>query len=109
MSTPVVATDRDLRALAAIVSEERDDLPEGGLPLSLLSDLAAQISCDYVLFQGYDTERENYWFAQQVPDDDDADPHAPSDEESHRAFWEQFWGCRFCSYPDRTGDLRSVF
>ena len=34
MSTPVRASDRDLRALAAIVSENRPDLPDGeGLPL----------------------------------------------------------------------------
>jgi hypothetical protein len=36
MSTPVRASDRDLRALAAIVSENRSDLPDGeGLPPSL--------------------------------------------------------------------------
>ena len=29
MSTPVRASDRDLRALAAIVSEDRPDLPDG--------------------------------------------------------------------------------
>ena len=30
MSTPVRASDRDLRALAAIVSDARADLPSGG-------------------------------------------------------------------------------
>jgi len=40
MSTPVRASDRDLRALAAIVSQDRPDLPDGdGLPPSLLGDL----------------------------------------------------------------------
>ena len=38
MSTPVRASDRDLRALAAIASEDRPDLPDGeGLPPSLLA------------------------------------------------------------------------
>ena len=30
MSTPVRASDRDLRALAAIVSQDRPDLQDGG-------------------------------------------------------------------------------
>ena len=29
MSTPIEAGDRDLRALAAIVSQDRPDLPDG--------------------------------------------------------------------------------
>jgi hypothetical protein len=44
MSTPVRASDKDLRALAAIVSQDRPDLSAGdGLPPSLLADLMGQI------------------------------------------------------------------
>jgi hypothetical protein len=44
---PVSASGRDLRALAAIVSEDRSDLPDGdGLPPSLLADLMDRIRCD---------------------------------------------------------------
>jgi hypothetical protein len=50
MSTSFVGGEHDLRSLAAIVNQERDDLPEKGVPLSLLSDLSEQIPCDYVLF-----------------------------------------------------------
>ena len=25
-----------------------------------------------------------------------------------QAYWTHYWDCRFCSYPGRTGDLRSV-
>ena len=47
MSTPVRASERDLRALAGIVSADRPDLPDGeGLPPSLLDDLMVQIRCD---------------------------------------------------------------
>jgi DNA-binding CsgD family transcriptional regulator len=109
MATRMMPSDRDVRTLARIVTQERHDLPEAGLPFSLLSDLAAQISCDYLLFQGYDTERRTYWFAQQVPGDEDEHSGSPSDEGSHQAFWEHFWDCQFCSYPDRSGDVRSVF
>jgi DNA-binding CsgD family transcriptional regulator len=108
MSTSFVGGEHDLRSLAALVNQERDDLPEKGVPLSLLSDLKNQIPCDYLLFEGYDTKRQKYWFAQQVPDDEE-DPDTPSDQRLHQALWEHFWDCKFCSYPDRTGDLRSVF
>ena len=47
MTAPVTVRERDLRALAAIVSEDRPDLPDGeGLPPSLLADLMGQIRCD---------------------------------------------------------------
>ena len=37
MRTPVTASERDLRALAGIVSDDRADLPAEGLPPSLLA------------------------------------------------------------------------
>jgi FixJ family two-component response regulator len=37
MSTPVRASGRDLRALAAIVSQDRPDVPDGGGLLRLLA------------------------------------------------------------------------
>ena len=101
------ASEQDLRTLAGIVSDQRSDLPEDGVPLSLLSDLKSQIPCDYVLFQGYDTRQNSYWFAQQVPGDDE-DSDSASNEGSEQTFWEHFWNCKPCSYPDRTGDLRSI-
>ena len=56
---PVTASERDLRALAAIVSEDRPDLPDGeGLPPSLLADLIDQIRCDQVVFLGFDGSRQ---------------------------------------------------
>ena len=59
MSTPIRAGDRDLRALAAIVSQDRPDLPDGeGLPLSLLADLMGQIRCDEIGLGRYDSVRQ---------------------------------------------------
>ena len=50
--TPAMARGRDLRALAGIVSDDRDDLPDGeGLPPSLLADLIGQIRCDQACFR----------------------------------------------------------
>jgi DNA-binding CsgD family transcriptional regulator len=110
MSTPVRASDRDLRALAAIVSEDRPDLPDGkGLPPSLLADLKDQIRCDDITLERYDSGRQAYLLLQLFP--------APSDELKAsqvpdparvERFWACHWACRSCSYPERTADLGSV-
>jgi hypothetical protein len=65
MSTPVRVSDRDLGALAAIVSEDRPDLPDGeGLPPSLLADLMDQIRCDAISVERYDSGPQRGWFLQ---------------------------------------------
>jgi DNA-binding CsgD family transcriptional regulator len=103
MTIPVQAGDRDLRALAAIVSQDRPDLPEdAGLPPSLLADLMDQIRCEAVSIEHYDTERSEHRLLQAT--DDDSGP----DEDWHRAFWTHYWDCQQCVYPVRTGDMRSV-
>ncbi len=106
MVSRVSATEQELRALAGVVSEVRSDLPAQGLPLSLLSDLKDQIPCDFLLCHGYDTTLQQYWFTQQIPEEDgDGDL---ANDEFRRVFWEQYWDCHVCSYPDRTRDLRSI-
>jgi DNA-binding CsgD family transcriptional regulator len=104
MTAPVVASERDLSALAGIISEDRPDVPaDEGLPPSLLADLMDQIRCDVIAFGGLDSARQETWALQSLPDGsqvvvaDTAPVH-----------WEHYWHCRPCSYPDRTGDLRSI-
>jgi DNA-binding CsgD family transcriptional regulator len=107
MSTPVMASEQDLRTLAGIVTDLRADLPEDGLPESLLRDLMDQIRCDVVSFQGFDSGRQECWFNQSIPDD--ADEYDDTEIEAlDQAHWEHYWDSTACSYPDRTGDLRSV-
>ena len=109
MVTRLMPSDRDLRTLAEIVSQERPDLPEVGLPYSLLTDLASQIACDYLLFQGYDSAKEDYWFGQEL-DHGSPKTNDTLDEGLRQVFWKQYyWPCQPCSYPDRTGDLRSIY
>ena len=104
MSTSATAGDRDLRTLADIVSADRSDLPAGeGLPPSLLADLMDQIRCDVISFEGFDSKRQETWLLQSIPGRggaiaEDLDP----------VHWEHYWDCQPCSYPDRTGDLRSI-
>jgi DNA-binding CsgD family transcriptional regulator len=105
MSTPVRASDRDLRALAAIVSQDRPDLPDGeGLPPSLLADLMDQIRCDAMSLDSWDIGRQACWFSQEIPSGDAAIDFTALDQ----VFWDNYWDCQHCSYAARTGDLRSV-
>src|SRR5580700_3893732 len=107
MSTPVMASERDLHALAGIVTSQRADVPAEGLPESLLSELKDQIRCDFISLQGIDSGRRQNWLSQTVPDDSDEYDGAAV-QALDRAHWEHYWDSAACSYPDRTGDLRSV-
>ena len=111
MSTPVRASDRDLRALAGIVSENRPDLPDGeGLPLSLLADLTGQIRCDEISLERYDSGSRRGRFLQGIPTP--TDDELKAFEGTDPAQWAHNYAChldcRSCGYPERTGDLRSV-
>jgi DNA-binding CsgD family transcriptional regulator len=81
MGALISASDQDLRALAAIVSQDRPDLPDGDglLPPSLLADLASQIRCDAVSVEHYDVERHvQRWLQGSDEEDDDACPSCRS-------------------------------
>src|SRR5262245_23017688 len=100
MVAPVAVRGRDLRALAAIVSEDRLDLAAGeGLPPSLLADLMSQIRCDCVALSGIDSARQEKWVSQGIPPDEDEQVTAST-------YWRHYWDCEISSYPDRSGDLR---
>ena len=102
MTAPVTASERDLRALARIVSQDRPDLPaDGGLPESLLADLMSQIRCDAVVFQGFDSGRQTHWFVQEVPS-------TLGSEDLDRTWWQHYRDSQFDMYPIHTGDLGNV-
>lgn len=111
MTVAAGVSERDLRALASMVSEERLDVPDGdGLPPSLLTELMAQIRCDALGFAGFDSGRQQTWFLQSIPwvmpSTPDRGPAVVTDVDPVN--WQHYWDCAACSYPDRTGDLRSV-
>jgi DNA-binding CsgD family transcriptional regulator len=100
MTDPVSISERDVDALLRIVTGEREDACGDGLPWSLLTDLSEQIPSDSMSFLGLDSRQRTGWFEQALP--------AGSEDDGGPAFWEHYWECEPCSYPDRTGDLRSV-
>jgi DNA-binding CsgD family transcriptional regulator len=102
MTAPVTVSERDLRTLLGIVQDKRDDLPEAGLPLSLLADLTGQVRCDNVSVFGcnYCSATAAEEFMQEIPPVD----YGGRDESATDGhLWSEFtW------YPIRSGDLRSV-
>jgi DNA-binding CsgD family transcriptional regulator len=105
VSTPTRASGRDLRALAAIVSQDRPDLPDGeGMPPSLLADLMGQIPCDSLALDSWDSGRQTVWFSQEIPSGDARIGFDGQDE----VYWQNHRDCQHCSYTARTGDQRSV-
>ena len=103
MAAPGKLMDRDLRALAAIVNVERPDVPAEGLPPSLLADLARQIRCDVIAFAHFDAAQQHTGSAQLLED-----RHECVAVTSVPVNWQHYWSCRFCSHPDRTGDLHRI-
>jgi DNA-binding CsgD family transcriptional regulator len=101
MRGPVTASGADLRALAEMVTGERADVPAVGLPPSLLTELADLIGCDQVSCFGVDSARQEILFMQEIP-------VIPGSEALETGYWELHWACEGCSYPERSGDLRSI-
>ena len=101
MRSPVTASERDLRALAEIVTDERADVPAEGLPPSLLTELADLIRCDQLSCFGVDSARQEISFMQEIP-------VIPGGEALEAGYWELHWACEGCNYPERSGDLRSI-
>jgi DNA-binding CsgD family transcriptional regulator len=108
MNAPVTAGDQRLRALAGLVSEHRGDIGAHGLPVSLLSDLKDQVGCDVISFEGFDSERQVTWFLQAIRGHDLAVVDGIVEDSFEPVHWQHYWNCQPCSYPDRTGDLRTV-
>jgi hypothetical protein len=101
VTAPVTASERDLRALAAIVTEDRPDLPaREGLPPSLLDDLLGLIPGDCLTVMGLDSGRQENWFGYDVPVEDDFDIVGDASPEE---FWDNYRASDSCCYPDRTG------
>jgi DNA-binding CsgD family transcriptional regulator len=101
-------TERDLRALLAVVEEGRRDALTEGLPWATLEELARLIRCDCVSFPEVDLQRGFGLLHQWLePDDrgielDDRDDPAPD------GFYECVRTFLPCTYAARTGDLTTV-
>src|SRR5215467_14111100 len=103
MVAAVTLSERDLRTLAGIVSDDRGEPPAEGLAPSLLSDLAGLIRSDWLSFAGQDSRAQAMWFGQCHPVEAEERP-----DYDDSPFWQHYWGSLPCSYAERSGDLRRV-
>jgi DNA-binding CsgD family transcriptional regulator len=102
MTAPVTVSERDLRTLLGIVQDNRDDLSDAGLPMSLLTELTTQVRCDNLSLMGaeYVVARPVESWMQEVPPYD-----LTGIDESATEWWN--W-IEFTGYPGCSGDLRSA-
>ncbi len=94
--------ESDLRVLLDVVADHPDSPADQPLPDVVLERVAALISCDNVSFTDFDAVRGHLYADQDYFLDAKA---TGVDEE---AFLRHYWDCVPCSYPDRSGDRRSV-
>jgi len=100
MTTPVFLSENDLHTMLGIVNAPDLGDDGEGLPWSTLEGLKALIPGTLRDFDGIDVERRWYYFEQNL-----GEPrYQPDDEEVYWALYPD----SSCSYPERTGDFRSV-
>jgi DNA-binding CsgD family transcriptional regulator len=100
MTISVTPSERDLRAMLDVVNADAADPPPDGLPLPVLDALSHLVRADLLSFFGLDSSNQTDWFMQDFPSE------GPADDDD--VFWAHYWDCLPCSYPDRSGDLRSI-
>jgi DNA-binding CsgD family transcriptional regulator len=101
MPERLTVTDSELGELLELVAPQAGSDLGWPLAWSSLEGLNRLIPSDTVSFFDLDSTSETVTFDQSLPVDD-------SDAEGDGVFWSHYWGCEPCSYPDRSGDLRSV-
>jgi len=74
----------------------------------LLADLKDQIRCEDISIDRSDSGRQACSVLQAISARSDDELESFWDRTDWERFWARHWECQFCSYPERTGDLRSV-
>lgn len=94
--------ESDLRVLLDVVADQADSPADQPLPDALLERVAALIGCDEVSFTDFDPVGGEFYAGQ------DHSVDATDTNGDEEAFLRHYWDSVPCSYPDRTGDVRSV-
>jgi DNA-binding CsgD family transcriptional regulator len=104
--------ERDAERMLKVVEEGRRDTSGDGAPWALLEGLQELIPCDEgVSIQLHDHRRRETRLIQGVFEEgavrETLDREEIGADDNTEAFWDYFWKGN-CSYPQRTGDLRTV-
>lgn len=90
-------TSRDLRAMMDLIRDGYADEPAEGLPAAVGAGLSRLVRCDSIcLFELSPGHRHCTG---------DGCVHDPG---LSPVFWTHYWSCPPCSYPERSGDYKSV-
>ena len=107
-------TTSDLRAddvdrLIQVIGEAHDDDPGEAMPWALLEGLQRLVPCDYdVSYQHHVPRARHTLLIQGVePGDVHLGPERPDPDPPDEPFWQVWWQA-MCSWPQLSGDLRSV-
>jgi hypothetical protein len=97
----------DAGLLQGVLEAARRDDPGPAVPWSLLDGLQRLVPCDRdVSFQRHDHRNSRRLLLQAVRADGSRDLRGPEPEEDD-SFWGLWWS-PMCSWPQRSGDLRSI-
>lgn len=99
----------DLDRLVAVLEDAHDDAPGEGMPRALLEGLMHLVPCDLeVNYQHHDHRGCRTLLIQAVgPGDLHVGPDREDEGCPEDPFWQHWW-TSMCSWPQRSGDLRSV-
>lgn len=105
MSARLSVTTSDVRRLGELSDPRHRDQPGEYLPRSALEAVRSLVPCDDVTFQVQDVARRTVLGVQELEEypSMSADDEVALDE----VYWGHFWSSQ-CSYPNRTGDYRTV-
>jgi DNA-binding CsgD family transcriptional regulator len=99
MLVPEAVTGSDFRKLLSVIDASRAEATAGlsGVVLERARDL---VSCDCISFIELGSARQRTYIDQSVPDE--------SNPEDDQPFWQHYWDCAPCCYPDTSRDLLSI-
>jgi DNA-binding CsgD family transcriptional regulator len=99
-------TERDLRALLAVVEDGRRDEPTAGLPWTVLDGLAGLVPCDQISFAEADPVRGRALLDQWVEDGEHGMDFGHADIPD--AWWDSVTSFLPCGYAERSGDYAAA-
>jgi DNA-binding CsgD family transcriptional regulator len=107
MTTPLAVSENDLQMMLMVINATDVDDAGHGLPWSTMEALESLIPGHWTAFNGIDVVNCRHYFGQGfgAGERETQGPDAPEDNDE--AFWYHYPDS-ICSYPERTGDLRSV-
>ncbi len=98
----------DVELMLRVIEDAHHDDPDEAMPWAVLDGLQLLIPCDdSVTYQVHDHANRRTMLCQGVEADGARFLDGPQGDDEADAFWTLWWQSH-CSFPQRSGDLRSV-